>query len=447
MQRAEAIGFRELEHGASDDCDAGVGAQVRELLLEPVRQRDVVGVEPRDVRAAGEIQRAVERAGEPQRVVVANDHEPRIVEGLENRGRPVARAVVDDDQLEILDRLAQDARDGVAQVALAVLHREENRDERSGLRAHGRTDDSLPPRGRGLADLRSHPRDGRPPRAAGAALRLTRATDSPGVQADRRRPERRRSRGAGAGRHVPSTCCTCGPSEDCHGPGTRAWLTCPQTSWPSPTTTASIPTTCSSGSRGASPPRRRWTASRVGRSAPTAARRRHGRPMQPCSRTTTSGTARSRSRSSSAARRSCAWASSTSSSASAPATPWSSGEEIDYLVRAVRNGARIAYDPQLTVTHAARSSVSGEPAHGRVPRRRERRLHPPQAPLSEQRRRAHARPPARRCAARTHQGRSRPSACPPRHVAGPLSWTQIEERLEVNELPSMDGKGLAPGIA
>jgi len=32
-------------------------------------------------------------------------------------------------------------------------------------------------------------------------------------------------------------------------------------------------------------------------------------------------------------------------------TPWSSGEEIDYLVRAVSGGARIAYDPSVTVTH------------------------------------------------------------------------------------------------
>jgi len=31
--------------------------------------------------------------------------------------------------------------------------------------------------------------------------------------------------------------------------------------------------------------------------------------------------------------------------------PWSSGEEIDYLVRALRAGARIEYDPELTVIH------------------------------------------------------------------------------------------------
>ncbi len=31
--------------------------------------------------------------------------------------------------------------------------------------------------------------------------------------------------------------------------------------------------------------------------------------------------------------------------------PWSSGEEIDYLIRALRSGARIAYDPGLVVGH------------------------------------------------------------------------------------------------
>jgi GT2 family glycosyltransferase len=31
--------------------------------------------------------------------------------------------------------------------------------------------------------------------------------------------------------------------------------------------------------------------------------------------------------------------------------PWSSGEEIDYLIRAIRGGAKITYDPSLTVHH------------------------------------------------------------------------------------------------
>ncbi len=32
-------------------------------------------------------------------------------------------------------------------------------------------------------------------------------------------------------------------------------------------------------------------------------------------------------------------------------TPWSAGEEIDFVVRAVRGGARIAYEPELIVIH------------------------------------------------------------------------------------------------
>jgi glycosyltransferase involved in cell wall biosynthesis len=36
-------------------------------------------------------------------------------------------------------------------------------------------------------------------------------------------------------------------------------------------------------------------------------------------------------------------------------SPWSSGEEIDYLVRAVRAGARIEYDPSLVVVHDVRA--------------------------------------------------------------------------------------------
>ena len=34
--------------------------------------------------------------------------------------------------------------------------------------------------------------------------------------------------------------------------------------------------------------------------------------------------------------------------------PWSSGEETDYLIRAVRGGARIEYDPSLVVQHDVR---------------------------------------------------------------------------------------------
>ena len=41
-------------------------------------------------------------------------------------------------------------------------------------------------------------------------------------------------------------------------------------------------------------------------------------------------------------------------------TPWSSGEEIDYLVRALRSGARIEYDPALVVTHPVKPVTPAE---------------------------------------------------------------------------------------
>lgn len=36
-------------------------------------------------------------------------------------------------------------------------------------------------------------------------------------------------------------------------------------------------------------------------------------------------------------------------------TPWSSGEEVEYVVRALRTGARIEYDPGIVVTHALKA--------------------------------------------------------------------------------------------
>ena len=41
-------------------------------------------------------------------------------------------------------------------------------------------------------------------------------------------------------------------------------------------------------------------------------------------------------------------------------TTWSSGEEVEYVVRALRTGARIEYDPTLVVTHAVKSYAPAE---------------------------------------------------------------------------------------
>ena len=39
---------------------------------------------------------------------------------------------------------------------------------------------------------------------------------------------------------------------------------------------------------------------------------------------------------------------------------WSSGEEVEYVLRALRSGARVEYDPELTVTHARKEHTAGE---------------------------------------------------------------------------------------
>jgi glycosyltransferase involved in cell wall biosynthesis len=41
-------------------------------------------------------------------------------------------------------------------------------------------------------------------------------------------------------------------------------------------------------------------------------------------------------------------------------TPWASGEEIDYVVRALRGGARLDYDPSLVITHPVKAVSTAE---------------------------------------------------------------------------------------
>jgi len=41
-------------------------------------------------------------------------------------------------------------------------------------------------------------------------------------------------------------------------------------------------------------------------------------------------------------------------------TPWSSGEELDYVLRAIRSGARVVFDPAVTVTHARKRYTASE---------------------------------------------------------------------------------------
>ncbi len=126
VERADAIALVDLEHGAPDHREIGIGPEVRELPLEAIREGDVVGVEPGDVAPSRSVEGGVQGAGEALRLVVADDDETGVVELAEDGRRRIARPVIDDDQLQVVDRLAQDACDCASEEALAVLHREED---------------------------------------------------------------------------------------------------------------------------------------------------------------------------------------------------------------------------------------------------------------------------------------------------------------------------------
>ena len=98
------------------------------MALEPLRQRHVVGVEPRDVPAGRPVERAVERRGKTALLIVAKHRHSRVADGLDRLGG----AVVDEDQLEVRQRLSEHALDRFVQEALVVVHGEQDGDERHG---------------------------------------------------------------------------------------------------------------------------------------------------------------------------------------------------------------------------------------------------------------------------------------------------------------------------
>jgi len=102
----------------------GVLPEIGHLHLEPVGQGHVVSVHPRDELATGQQQPLVQgRHQSPIRS--ADEVDPRILFGipLEDLGRAVGRAVVDDQELEVGLRLRQNALDGLGHVTLRVVDR------------------------------------------------------------------------------------------------------------------------------------------------------------------------------------------------------------------------------------------------------------------------------------------------------------------------------------
>src|SRR5215204_5416807 len=102
------------------------------LLLEPRRDRDVIGVEASNEWGPGEAKRPVERRSTPV-VLLAVDDDPRIARSVlrqDLRAR-VRGPVVDHDQLEVREGLREHALDGLSQEPLAVVDGHYDRHARS----------------------------------------------------------------------------------------------------------------------------------------------------------------------------------------------------------------------------------------------------------------------------------------------------------------------------
>jgi hypothetical protein len=107
---------------------------VGDLLGQAIGQADVVGVHPGDQVGAGEGQRFVE-GPDVAGVGPGDDFQAGISRGdaAEDRRGFVRRAVVDDDQFQLAQRLVQDAYDGGADKPLAVVDRQDDGDGRDGI--------------------------------------------------------------------------------------------------------------------------------------------------------------------------------------------------------------------------------------------------------------------------------------------------------------------------
>jgi hypothetical protein len=111
--------------GSHDRCCRG-RPEPPEDALEPAGERDVVGIDPRDVRAAGRIEADVQRAGEPERHCVPHDPHAVVADARENLSGAIDRAVVDCDELQVVERLTDDAPDRLSDGRLRVASGEDD---------------------------------------------------------------------------------------------------------------------------------------------------------------------------------------------------------------------------------------------------------------------------------------------------------------------------------
>ena len=109
MDRPEAFVGVEVDHRRPHDRRRRLRSDPLDDPAEPVGPCHVVGVHPCEQRAARLVEADVERARESQRLLVSHDTEAAIVDRVEHCASAVARAVVDDQELEVGVRLAEHA--------------------------------------------------------------------------------------------------------------------------------------------------------------------------------------------------------------------------------------------------------------------------------------------------------------------------------------------------
>jgi hypothetical protein len=125
-------------HRGAGEIVSAVRARARLQPREPLRVVDIVGVEYREIAAAGNAESAVDRRVRA-RVGLCQHANAGVVEAVQDLGGAVGRTVVDGDQFPVRERLAQHARDRLRDEALVVVRRKNDGNE--GRRGHGtRTD-------------------------------------------------------------------------------------------------------------------------------------------------------------------------------------------------------------------------------------------------------------------------------------------------------------------
>ena len=110
----------------ADKDKLGVGIEQRDTRFEPGRQPVVVMVEGGDIGPAQLAEAIVARADDTQILRRAHNTQPGIVASRKNVERIVARTVIDDDELEITEGLAEDAVNGIFDKTTCVVRRYEN---------------------------------------------------------------------------------------------------------------------------------------------------------------------------------------------------------------------------------------------------------------------------------------------------------------------------------